>query len=848
MFWTSFAEPYLANDLLIQPDLTIQQLLDDDNILQRCREKDVRLVDFLCRDENVEYLVDLICNPLVPDELDTGLFRYPSLACEIVTSDIDRLLDCIVQPASSGTPVVDQNGSSILPDGLGNQSGMVIDAHSSSPVSCSYGGDEARQSKSDSNMSLSSPVATEAKFKASIMEKNVIPQPDARSSVLDESSAVQPRPRLDRLLAAIKSSLNPLSASFLSRVLVHLAVHRGQVVIPYMRSYPDFLEHLLSHFDLAAIPDLLIQLAQQERGLQHSIFEWFIESRLVPHLIQEFAPTKSWEIHQSVAHCLIQLITILRSYLSNNAPPCGPDSDSSAVFDSGLPATSPYAMLVSEDERAYVVAARLLDILESEETVNAILDRLTNSDTVTTSIAVNCIEVLIALMDKRRPETSFPVPNGDGAGGIGGSGMEMEPFLGGNLFGGGFLSGLNEPLSGSGPTRLGTKSDLADKARIARACTNLANAVRPRLGQLHTLLQTYHQQTCNQMPTTVGLLDPPLGRFRLALVQFFALLVALPTETGLAEGLVKVGVVSTLLELFERYAYNTLLHQAVINFLFGVFTHARVVDSSRTNRKDQKGIASDTSIATSTPTGKNPSDLEANPITSNSRSSIATKETCMDVDADVTSSAQLKFLEKPTATFLDDAFATIMKDNGLIDWCLRLSPLSADLPPKNNATPVNASKPRPKPGYAGHLWQLANFIEEARKGSRSDFVTRVFQELTPTSLTSWDAFVTGDLSTINAQQVPDDLSDVKPSQGSNLVSLLAPNALVGNLLSQSGGVSNRTVLFAILIIVPFFLHQMNCQSFLVEQLTLFVHVIHGSLPTVLWFTLTCHINRLPIGR
>ncbi|KAF5396465.1 hypothetical protein PHET_10704 [Paragonimus heterotremus] len=46
MFWTSFAEPYLANDLLNQPDLTIQQLLDDNNILQRCREKDVRLVDF----------------------------------------------------------------------------------------------------------------------------------------------------------------------------------------------------------------------------------------------------------------------------------------------------------------------------------------------------------------------------------------------------------------------------------------------------------------------------------------------------------------------------------------------------------------------------------------------------------------------------------------------------------------------------------------------------------------------------------------------------------------------------------------------------------------------------------
>ncbi|GAA51352.1 serine/threonine-protein phosphatase 6 regulatory subunit 2 [Clonorchis sinensis] len=76
MFWSSIAAQSLIDDLLSRPDLTIQELLDDDNVLQKCREKDSRLIDFLCRDDNIDYLVDLISQPYVSEEFDKCLYRY----------------------------------------------------------------------------------------------------------------------------------------------------------------------------------------------------------------------------------------------------------------------------------------------------------------------------------------------------------------------------------------------------------------------------------------------------------------------------------------------------------------------------------------------------------------------------------------------------------------------------------------------------------------------------------------------------------------------------------------------------------------------------------------------------
>ncbi|KER27630.1 hypothetical protein T265_05352 [Opisthorchis viverrini] len=770
MFWSSIAAQSLIDDLLSRPDLTIQELLDDDNVLQKCREKDSRLIDFfyspqssLCRDDNIDYLVDLISQPCVSEEFDKCLYREPSLACEIMTCEIGQLLDALIQPTSthqSDDPTATAELDTMVIDPPGSESAPAADR-------------EATSVPKNSGELSSGPTS------------NGIAQNESANSSEHKTQSSTPsncerRPRLDRLLGALDAPLNPLTASFVSRVLVHLAGQRGQEVIPYLRASPNLLERVLSRFDLTAMPDLLLQLAQQERGSQQLVLEWFVADGLVTRLVDGFSPDKPWQIHDSVAHCLVQSISNLRNYLSNNSL-AGPDSDSSTVFESGLPATSPYAMLMTEDGLTYIAATKLLDILESEETINAILDHLTNHQTVTTSTVVGCIDVFSAILDKRRPETGFAL-SGSG----GGPGSEFEQLFGAGFFGssnptfprggggGGLFGGSSED-----PNRPGDKSELVYKARVARASATLARACLPRVHDLHLLLQRPHVQTYNQMSTTTGTLNPPLGRGRLAVAQFFALLMALPAETGIAAALIKEGVVKTLMDLFEQYPFNTLIHQAVTDVATALFSRARLIDTNhgKSGSEQEKPQADGTLPLTTAASGTLAATSQPNEV-----------ETTMDTGStDEKESDQTS--DKFMVTLLDDAFATIVKENQITDWCLRLAPLSCSA--NTQPTDVHSSHPKnsPKAGYAGHLWKLANSFEEARNGPRRDFVNQVFESLSEESRSSWDAFVADSLAKVNAVQVADDVSDAKPDRDDGLIQLLTQKDL-GSLFSQSAGFFN----------------------------------------------------------
>ncbi|VDQ09943.1 unnamed protein product [Trichobilharzia regenti] len=54
-----------------------------------------------------------------------------------------------------------------------------------------------------------------------------------------------------------------------------------------------------------------------------------------------------------------------------------------------------------------------------------------------------------------------------------------------------------------------------------------------------------------------------------------------------------------------------------------------------------------------------------------------------------------------------------------------------DVPYSPNSSLVRLSKAKPKPGYAGHIWQIANLIDSAmnnsNNGSRGEFVKSIFE-------------------------------------------------------------------------------------------------------------------------
>ncbi|KAL1558539.1 serine/threonine-protein phosphatase 6 regulatory subunit 3-like isoform X2 [Salvia divinorum] len=90
-------------------------------------------------------------------------------------------------------------------------------------------------------------------------------------------------------------------------------------------------------------------------------------------------------------------------------------------------------------------------------------------------------------------------------------------------------------------------------------------AMLPKLGELLMLLNVSSDE--NVLPVTYGELRPPLGKHRLKVVEFLAVLLKTGNELTEKE-LVNSGAIHRVLDLFFEYPYNNALHHHVESILY----------------------------------------------------------------------------------------------------------------------------------------------------------------------------------------------------------------------------------------------------------------------------------------
>ncbi|CAH8634664.1 unnamed protein product [Schistosoma haematobium] len=952
MFWESAAAYSQINDILSRPNLTIKELLDDDDVLQKCREKDPRLINFLSRSDNLDYLIDLVSRTPKCSNFNRDLYRYSSLACEILTNDINEILDGIIEltestidqhtpneshnngsnnnnnhnnhmlesnqiksipiPSSFSSPVPsssmiindhslteinnntndqscndmlivgnnsselhqinhnlidhysnvhDDDGTNHLSSSMSiiNESSSIINGHNSSQL---FDNNNHNNSANDLNEILSSSLKLSPPMSLSTPHSSTITKiTKSNEAIQVDSSMTTCRRRLDLLLKFFHYSnqpVNPLSASFVSRLLIHLTLHRGNIIIPYLRSSNEFLDQLFLSLDSSSVADLIIQLSQQETKQQHMIFEWFKTDRLVERLIEKFDPIYSSDAHESAAHCLIELITVLRNYLVNN-PPNSDNSDmivnsmttattttnnvgGSSIF--GSPLNSTYSSLFDKDEETYKAAENLLNVLESEETMSMLLNRITANEYVVPSILVSCVNVCIALIGKRKPESSFPV-------GEDGHGLDFDALIkcsgdiSSNLkcilrnntnLGNNLSSTVDNDISdlveksnqfitsskddNTNTTTTNNNNTVIDKLHIMKASENLIKTSLPRLNELHDFLKRFHPQFYNCMPTTHCTLNPPLGCCRLAILQLIASLISLPISTNLSKAIVDIGFVKTSMELFALYPYNTFLHHYVTDIIKSVFKHSGLVNNingnnNSTNISDDNKTNHLINTTPSTITVELSTNHDNNQITeslspsissSSADSSTNTATTDSDNVVNPTNSSNtnqlnpydngsdINLIHQNENEYSRNILISLIKDHQLIDWCLTLSPLpSLNERPNDEDSPnclVRLSKHPLKSGYSGHIWQIGNLIVAAMNGPYGEFLKSLIQDLHPNTQKLWSDFVK-DLDGINSVEVAEtSQSAIENLNHSDVPFVLAPvtssNLMQNKLLDLNG--------------------------------------------------------------
>ncbi|XP_062944861.1 serine/threonine-protein phosphatase 6 regulatory subunit 1 isoform X2 [Cynocephalus volans] len=289
MFWKFDLHTSSHLDTLLErEDLSLPELLDEEDVLQECKVVNRKLLDFLLQPPHLQAMVAWVTQEPPASGEERLRYRYPSVACEILTSDVPQINDAL-------------------------------------------GADESL---------------------------------------------------LNRLYGFLQSgsSLNPLLASFFSKVMGILINRKTDQLVSFLRKKDDFVDLLLQHIGTSAIMDLLLRLLTcvERPQLRQDVVNWLNEEKIIQRLIEQIHPSKDDNQHSNASQSLCDIIRLGRDQMVQ-------------VQDS----PEPYQLLAT---------------LERQETIEQLLSNMFEGEQ-SQSVIVSGIQVLLTLLEPRRPRSESVTVN-----------------------------------------------------------------------------------------------------------------------------------------------------------------------------------------------------------------------------------------------------------------------------------------------------------------------------------------------------------------------------------------------------------------------------------------------------
>ncbi|ESW22356.2 hypothetical protein PHAVU_005G134600 [Phaseolus vulgaris] len=98
MFWklASLSASSPVEAILDKENFTLEELLDEEEVIQECKALNSRLINFLRDQTQVEQLLRYIIEEPPEDAENKRAFKFPFIACEIFTCEIDVILKTLV--------------------------------------------------------------------------------------------------------------------------------------------------------------------------------------------------------------------------------------------------------------------------------------------------------------------------------------------------------------------------------------------------------------------------------------------------------------------------------------------------------------------------------------------------------------------------------------------------------------------------------------------------------------------------------------------------------------------------------------------------------------------------------
>ncbi|PIN88455.1 hypothetical protein AB205_0012720, partial [Aquarana catesbeiana] len=288
MFWKFDLHSSSHIDTLLERDeVTLKELMDEEDILQECKAQNRKLVEFLLKSECLEDLVTYITEEPPLDMDEKIRYKYPNLSCELLTSDVSQINDRLGE---------------------------------------------------------------------------------------DESL-------LKRLYSFLlnDSPLNPLLASFFSKVLSILISRKPEQIVAFLKKKDDFVDLIIKHIGTSAIMDLLLRLLTciEPPQLRQDVLNWLNEEKIIQRLVELVHPSQDEDRHSNASQSLCEIIRLSRDQLLQvqNSPEPDPllaTLEKQEILEQLLS----NIFLKEKNESAIVSAIQiLLTLLETRRPANTVQDR-----------------------------------------------------------------------------------------------------------------------------------------------------------------------------------------------------------------------------------------------------------------------------------------------------------------------------------------------------------------------------------------------------------------------------------------------------------------------------------------
>eukprot|EP01134_Creolimax_fragrantissima_P001101 CFRG1101T1 len=92
MFWQfGFHDSSTIDALLEKDDVTLQHVLDESSVIQETKGQNTKLLEYLMTPDHFDGLIDLVIDNPSEDEPIESRYKYPSVACDILSSEVKQI-------------------------------------------------------------------------------------------------------------------------------------------------------------------------------------------------------------------------------------------------------------------------------------------------------------------------------------------------------------------------------------------------------------------------------------------------------------------------------------------------------------------------------------------------------------------------------------------------------------------------------------------------------------------------------------------------------------------------------------------------------------------------------------